>query len=288
MDKQGQPDHKYTYNGKEKQEEFGLDWHDYGARNYDPVLGRWHVVDPLASEMSSWSPYNYGYNNPIKFIDPEGKNPEETIEKGVEKAKQALETATAAAEELYNATSYYVQAIKAAANLDIDEALELAKLGDKSKAKSKELLNDSKRLEAQAEDLFSLAGFEQGLTENSLIKLKNDDPQKDDVLDQQFTVENGRLVDSEGNGITGIFNFVITQNGQLKIGKGHYYLSQEANYVQMAGGISVIDGALLKVDNDSGHYQPLKYIAEKRTINLLKGTGVDTSNTTTDFKDYGN
>nr|WP_238354341.1 RHS repeat-associated core domain-containing protein [Fulvivirga marina] len=70
---------KHLYNGKELQTDLGLNWYDYGLRFYDPVLGRWPVIDPLADEFHSWSSYNYTFNNPVRFTDPDGAAPTDII-----------------------------------------------------------------------------------------------------------------------------------------------------------------------------------------------------------------
>lgn len=59
----------FKYNGKELQE---TGMYDYGARFYMPDIGRWGVVDRLAAQVPTWSPYRYAYDNPIRFYDPTG------------------------------------------------------------------------------------------------------------------------------------------------------------------------------------------------------------------------
>ena len=63
----------YKYNGKEFDKMHGLNTYDYGARQYIPALPSWDRIDPLAEEYYSVSPYAYCNNNPIRFIDPDGR-----------------------------------------------------------------------------------------------------------------------------------------------------------------------------------------------------------------------
>jgi RHS repeat-associated protein len=104
------PAQKYKYNGKELQDELGLNMYDYGWRNYMPDIGRWTQMDPLLNDLKfandnnqvddeddqeqvymsiindlelgggiyntdNLNPYGYGYNNPISFDDPDGRCP---------------------------------------------------------------------------------------------------------------------------------------------------------------------------------------------------------------------
>ncbi len=65
------------YTGYERTTESMLDY--AGARWYNPRLGRFWSVDPMAGAFPAWSPYNYALNDPLRFIDPDGKTPAHII-----------------------------------------------------------------------------------------------------------------------------------------------------------------------------------------------------------------
>lgn len=80
----------YKYNGKELQE---TGMYDYGARMYMPDLGRWGVADELAEKSRRFSPYTYALDNPVLFIDPDGREAEQCCKWLKDYAKGAWSTA---------------------------------------------------------------------------------------------------------------------------------------------------------------------------------------------------
>lgn len=64
--------YRYGFNGKEDDDEWNKQ--DYGARIYDPRVGRWLSVDPLVGKYPAHTPFTFVNNNPINTIDPDGKD----------------------------------------------------------------------------------------------------------------------------------------------------------------------------------------------------------------------
>jgi len=69
------PNDNYKFTGHERDDEAGLTLDYMMARNYDPIIGRFLQIDPLAASFPDYSPYNYTLNNPINMWDPDGRAP---------------------------------------------------------------------------------------------------------------------------------------------------------------------------------------------------------------------
>ncbi|MEM7107103.1 MAG: HNH/endonuclease VII fold putative polymorphic toxin [Bacteroidota bacterium] len=65
-------ENRYLFGGKELQTDLDLGWLDFHARQYDPVIGRMLSVDPLTETTYEWTPYRFGFNNPVRYTDPTG------------------------------------------------------------------------------------------------------------------------------------------------------------------------------------------------------------------------
>jgi|TARA_R110001599_G_scaffold150929_3_gene335326 RHS repeat-associated protein len=85
-------DHDYRFTGHERDEDAGLTLDYMMARNYDPIIGRFLQIDPLADQFPGWSPYNYTFNNPLIHTDPDGKSPWRLVKMGLNIAKRSYKT----------------------------------------------------------------------------------------------------------------------------------------------------------------------------------------------------
>lgn len=73
---------KRKYQSKEWQPELGLELFDFGPRLYDPWRLQTTTHDPHAEKYYAWSPYSWSFDNPTRFVDPTGMDPEDPISLG--------------------------------------------------------------------------------------------------------------------------------------------------------------------------------------------------------------
>lgn len=106
---------QYKYNGKELDTMHGLNSYDYGARQDDPILGRWDRIDPLCEKYYPISPYAYCLNNPLINKDPDGR----VVETAWDVANVVMDVASCAKNI---ATGNYVSAAVDAGALIVDAA----------------------------------------------------------------------------------------------------------------------------------------------------------------------
>ena len=82
---------RFRYNSKEEQFRFGTPYIDYGARQYDPVLGRWFAQDPLSEKYYGISPYAFCAGNPVRYVDFYGLYFDEDNDRKSQKDERRIE-----------------------------------------------------------------------------------------------------------------------------------------------------------------------------------------------------
>lgn len=117
---------KYRYNGKEIQEELGLNMYDYGARFYDPALARWFTPDALAEKYYNTSTYTYALNNPVLFIDPDGNQVEMCCEELLATLRGWQDSGSAMTANTSQAADNYTQSARNATQRASDVVTEVS------------------------------------------------------------------------------------------------------------------------------------------------------------------
>jgi RHS repeat-associated protein len=304
FDAAGSTGYRYGFNGKENDSEVKGEGNqqDYGMRIYDPRLGKFLSVDPLTKEYPWNSTYAFAEGSPIKYIDLDG------LEKAKHWYDYEFSDLMSLMQEMKWSGWSKQQGIPYTLVDVTNRSFNPVGIGSHflyTMATGEDLITHqpSSRVDALGNvviaGIFHQAGvklakpsvavqLEKQLGAHSIapqttkeiskaISLKNAKPQSGENFGSVgYSLENGKVNLSRRSTTNGTFDFVVTNEGKLVIGQGHYNLSGEALSVKAAGQMRIVKGQVLDINNSSGHYQPT--VSEASGFrDILKSLGVDVS-----------
>lgn len=176
------PKNEYLYNRKELQE--GLGQYDYGTRLYDPVIARWTSIDQLAEKYQLFSPYTYVANNPLRFIDEDGRE---------------IVIPTMKGDLTYRNGQFYQENGKVYKGKDAFITKTLGALQTLSKLKDPTVKSVLKTLETSKEKVSLEAGYDGGITYPEDPSAVNEGKSTGSIISLDYTIkgEDGKNVESE-------------------------------------------------------------------------------------------
>jgi RHS repeat-associated protein len=290
--------YRYGFNGKENDNEVQGEGNqqDYGMRIYDTRVGRFLSVDPIASDYSELTPYQFGSNRPVDGIDQDG------LEWELGTIKHNLETKIRLNDYLSikNMQREFVGPATAKPYLPVEvrvhrffttpslrrDILSIGTngtselffgLANDSKIVGSPFLNGGRNARdlggnsaTPKERLYSFlnlattiggpllgAEIKTGKAISEGISLKNTTPQIGEKFGAlSYQLLDGRINLSSRSVTNGTFDFIISNQGELIVGNGHYNLSNGAESVKAAGQLRLYKGQVMEINNSSGHYKP--------------------------------
>lgn len=298
--------YRYGFNGKEKDDEIkgNGNSYDFGARLLDPRVGRWLSLDPMTEKQPGWSPYKAFYDNPIKWMDPDGQfecdgdcNPTVVVEPTKEE--------TVLMRQAYaNILSY----------TDIGDIYNLISIGGGVASDYKNnQLPDGRAFGINGEEIGPIdLGWQLGAMALPFVGagaievigkpiLKNISK----YADTPFKMIKGMNIDVKGYKIDlaiidgrfhfydkqvdveGLWDLVVTKGGELKLGSAHTFLA-EGEEALLAGQVYLDKNGMVKMyTNASGHFQPTYDAFVERADEMFEELGINMDDARDfDFKNF--
>jgi len=240
---------RWKYNGKEVQTTGNVNWLDYGAREYDEVIGRWTRPDPMSEKYYGTSGYTYCANNPINLVDLNGN---EWLSSEDEKIAKATRDATITKSNELSAKEKRI-------NAKIERIKSNEKSGDNKK--NKQVTNQELKLadiQAQKDYLLNLGNgiVQLGESKNmyTFNTVKTESTELSSETNGTIIINNFGTIGSRAHEIThaiqynnGLFTFKSFGESDVNYNKSQTLLEMEAYSTEYS-----ITGGIVRASSNGG------------------------------------